>query len=51
MASAAIETVKAIIVTLKMKATRLCAVTVLRMVREVTSTSETADDVPTVKAK
>ena len=50
-ASAAIDTVNAIIVTLKTNATRLCAVTVRRMVRDVTSTSETADEVPMVKAK
>jgi len=51
MASPAMLTVSAIIVTLKMKATSAWTATVLRIAREVTSTSETAVDVPTVKAK
>ena len=51
MASPAMVTVSAIIVTLKMKATNAWIVTVLRIARKVTSTSETAVDVPMVKAK
>ena len=44
-------TVSAISVTLNTKATMPCTITVLRIVREVTSTSETAVEVPMTKAK
>jgi len=44
-------TVSAINVTLNTNATMPWAVTVLRMVREVIPTSETADEVPIQKAK
>ena len=44
-------TVSTINVTLKMKDTMPWAHTVLRMVREVTCTSETADEVPMLKAR
>lgn len=50
-ASPAIDTVSAIIVTLNTKATMPCAVTVWRMLREVTATSDTAVEVPITKAK
>ena len=51
MASPAIETVRAIIVTLNTKATNPWAVTVLRMMREVIDTSDTCVEVPMTKAK
>jgi hypothetical protein len=50
-ASPAIETVKAIIVTLKTNATRPWAVAVRLIVREVMATSDTAVEVPITKEK
>ena len=51
MASPAIETVRAIIVTLKTNAIRPWAVAVRRIVHEVMATSDTAVDVPITNEK